>query len=158
MNHSKHFSDQLTELAPFAGCSCHELRRIDRLTTQVSVPHGTVLAKQGRPARQYVVVVDGTAHEVLDGRRVATLGRGDDFGGLGLAVDATHPATVVAETPMVLLVMNQVEFRSAYDDVHALRRHVDDEAARIVTRWDLAKFLSSGALQSQPALRDRVAR
>ena len=122
-------------LEPFARCTRKELKLIDRLTTDVTVPAGKVLARRGAVGREYVVIVDGAASAVIEGRVVARLGTGDDFGGTSIACSLRHSATIVAETPMTLRVMSAPEFRAAYDTIPSLQFHVDGELARRAGSW-----------------------
>ena len=83
-----------------------------RLTDEVDVAAGTELTRQGGYAREFFVVVSGTADVHRDGERVGRLGPGDFFGEVGLF----HPrwergATVVARSPMSLLVLGRHQFR-----------------------------------------------
>ena len=45
----------------FAGCSRNELRDIARLGTPVGVDDGTYLTREGKPGREFFLVMDGTA-------------------------------------------------------------------------------------------------
>lgn len=135
MKHATSPARELAGLAPFSECADPELHHLDHLSCPVTVPPGTILARQGGAAREYVVIVDGRADELLDGRPVSVLGRGDDFGGRGLLQRSPHRSTIVAGTPMQLQVMSSREFRSAYDTVPSLQHHVDDEVARVASRW-----------------------
>ena len=52
---------ELRQLPPFAHLSKQELRLLERLRTNISVPPGTVLARQGHPCLEFGIVVEGTA-------------------------------------------------------------------------------------------------
>jgi CRP/FNR family transcriptional regulator, cyclic AMP receptor protein len=56
------------------------------------------------------------------GRKVATLGPGTAFGELALLDRAPRNATVVAETPMELVVLGQREFAGILDEVPGFAR------------------------------------
>jgi CRP-like cAMP-binding protein len=122
-------------LEPFARCTRKELALIESLSTELTVPAGKVLARRGAIGREYVVIVDGSAAAVIEGRVVEHLGAGDDFGGSPIACSLQHAATIVAETPMTVRVMSVPEFRTAYDSVPSLQFHVDGELARRAERW-----------------------
>ena len=66
----------------------------------------------GEYAREFFVIREGTAGVMRDGERLATLGSGDFFGEIGLLESGWRTATVVAETPMKLLVMAPQEFKT----------------------------------------------
>jgi CRP-like cAMP-binding protein len=56
------------------------------------------------------------------GRKVATLGPGSAFGELALLDRAPRNASVVAETPMELVVLGQREFAGILDEVPGFAR------------------------------------
>ena len=83
-----------------------------RLADEVAVPAGHELTRQGGHAREFFVVVSGTADVHRDGERVGRLGPGDFFGEVGLlGPRRERSATVVATSPMRLLVMARRQFR-----------------------------------------------
>src|SRR5437016_4294093 len=61
---------------------------------------GHRITLQGLRGSDFFVVTDGTASVVVDGTRVAALGRGDFFGEVGVMSDGIRTATVEAETPL----------------------------------------------------------
>ena len=83
-----------------------------RLADEVGVSAGTELTRQGGYAQEFFVVVSGTADVHRDGERVGGLGPGDFFGEVGLLGPRwERTATVVATSPMRLLVIARRQFR-----------------------------------------------
>jgi CRP/FNR family cyclic AMP-dependent transcriptional regulator len=83
-----------------------------RLADEVAVPARHELTRQGGYAREFFVVMSGTADVHRDGERVGRLGPGDFFGEVGLLGPRwERSATVVATSPMRLLVMARRQFR-----------------------------------------------
>ena len=83
-----------------------------RLADEVEVPSGAELTREGGHAREFFVVVSGTADVHRDDERVGRLGPGDFFGEVGLlGPRSERSATVVATSPMRLLVMARRQFR-----------------------------------------------
>jgi CRP/FNR family transcriptional regulator, cyclic AMP receptor protein len=79
---------------------------------EVEVPAGCRLTTQDGYAQEFFVVVSGTADVFRDGERVGALDHGDFFGEVGLlGAGWTRTATVVATSPMRLLVLARREFR-----------------------------------------------
>jgi CRP-like cAMP-binding protein len=102
---------ELQGIALFSKLSKKELEQVARWTDEIEVPAGTQLAKEGSFAHEFFVIEDGSA-EVLQGdERIAELGPGDFFGEIGLLESERRTASVVAETPLRLIVMFQREFR-----------------------------------------------
>ena len=124
----------LPELALFKGCSPRQLRELSTLCTPVNVRAGRVLCRQGEPAQQCFVVVDGRADVFVDGALVAGIEAGELAGELALlAAGGRRTATVVAATDMRLLALSRREFtnlKSASPTV--LHRVLRDATRRLV--------------------------
>ena len=86
---------------------------VARLADDVGVAAGSELTRQGGYAQEFFVVVSGTADVFRDGERVGALAPGDFFGEVGLlaAHSWERTATVVATSPMRLLVLARRQFR-----------------------------------------------
>ena len=101
----------LERIEAFAGLSKDELAKLARWTFELEVPAGEELTKEGRLAHEFFVIEDGAAEVRQNGERIAELGAGDFFGEIGLLETERRTATVVATTPMRLIVMFQREFK-----------------------------------------------
>jgi CRP-like cAMP-binding protein len=111
----------------FASCSRAELSEVSAVAHEIDVPAGEVLAVQGVPGRDFVVVVDGTAEVRQDERVVATIGPGEFFGEIALVRRTPRTATVVATSELHALVIDAFEFEAlmgASPDLHAKVLHV----------------------------------
>jgi CRP-like cAMP-binding protein len=103
--------DTIKTIPLFASVPKRRYEEIAGLADEVVVPAGLELTTQGGYALEFFVVVDGTADVFRDGERVGTLGPGDFFGEVGLLETAwLRTATVVATSPMRLLVADRGEF------------------------------------------------
>jgi CRP/FNR family transcriptional regulator, cyclic AMP receptor protein len=69
-----------------------------------------VLTTQGGRGRQAFVVVDGHARVLVDMEPVAAAGPGDIVGEMAMLDNGPRSATVVADTPMCLLVIGPQTF------------------------------------------------
>ena len=114
----------LAELPLFAQCSRKELVRIARLGAQVDVRAGEIICREGNPGRDCYVIVEGRATASIDGRTVATLGRGAVLGEIALLDGGPRTATVVADTPIRLYVFDPSEFESMLAHVPSVARKV----------------------------------
>jgi CRP/FNR family transcriptional regulator, cyclic AMP receptor protein len=83
-----------------------------------------VLAEQGQFAYEFFVIEQGTAEVTKDGRVLAQLGPDDFFGEIGLVESERRTATVVAKSPMELIVIFGPNFRR-------LERELPELAAQI---------------------------
>lgn len=114
----------LRNVPMFKGCSPAQLRVIDRLVTEIRVPAGRELIRQGERGLDFAIVIEGQADVVRDGDRVARLGPGTFFGELALMGEGERTATVVASTPMRLYVLHRVEFDRLLEFVPSIRDQV----------------------------------
>jgi CRP-like cAMP-binding protein len=126
---------ELRQLPPFAHLSKQEVRLLDRLRTNIPVPPGAVLARQGHLCQEFGIVVEGTARVTRDGREIALLESGQHFGEIGIVRAVPNPVTIVACTAVTLEVMSVGEFRSAYATMPALRDHIDVQIDRRIATW-----------------------
>ncbi|HWE65578.1 MAG TPA: cyclic nucleotide-binding domain-containing protein [Acidimicrobiales bacterium] len=102
----------LGEVPLFSSCSLSELRAIARLGTQIGAEKGAMLTRQGKPGREFFLILEGTATCKVGRRLVARFATGDYFGEMALLSGGYRSATVEAVTPMELLVLDAREFRS----------------------------------------------
>ena len=97
----------LRSLDALTGLPASELDAVDRLLSEVSVPAGRVLARQGERGLDFALVLDGTAAVTRSGAEIATLTPGTFFGEMALMGNGARTATVTAESDMRLLVANR---------------------------------------------------
>jgi CRP/FNR family transcriptional regulator, cyclic AMP receptor protein len=94
----------------FSAIGKKQLRRLAKQFTARTVDAGEVLTVQGEYGREFSAVVSGTARCEVDGSAVSTFGPGDCFGELALLAGGPRIATITAETPMELLVLDRSDF------------------------------------------------
>jgi CRP-like cAMP-binding protein len=116
------FIDHLQNIAMFSACSKRDLQLVARRAEDVHVPAGKVLVNEGETGHEFFVILDGNARVTRHGKRVATIGPGAAFGELALLDKAPRNATVIAETPMELVVLGQREFAGIIDEVPGFAR------------------------------------
>ncbi len=116
--------EALGKIPLFSGFSRRYLNLIARHVDEVRVEKGRLLARQGGLAREGFLVVDGQARADRDGKLIARLGPGDFFGEMSLIDGKPRSATVSAETPMVLLVIEARSFSALLGDAPPLQRKI----------------------------------
>ena len=114
----------LKKVPLFTGLGGRHLDLIARGADEVKVGAGEVLVRQGGLGREFVVILDGSARVERDGKLVARLRRGEFFGEMSLIDRKTRSATVTADTPMVLLVVQTRYFAGLLDTVPGLQRRI----------------------------------
>jgi CRP/FNR family cyclic AMP-dependent transcriptional regulator len=95
----------------FAGCSKAELRELALSADELDLRDGHLLTHEGRPGREFFVLVEGTARVTKDGKKLAELGDGDWFGEIALLTHTPRTATVTATSPVRVLVITDRAFR-----------------------------------------------
>ena len=95
----------------FSNLSKKELAKLAQWADEVVVRTGDRLATEGDFAHEFFVIEEGSAEVTQNGERIAELGPGEFFGEIGLLETERRTASVVATTPMRLIVMFQREFK-----------------------------------------------
>lgn len=122
----------LSSVPLFAACSNKELQHVAKASDELDLPEGKVLCEQGQVGREAFVILEGNALVKRGGRKVATLGPGACVGELALLDHGPRTATVVAETPLKVLVIGPREFSGLLEDVPTIaRKLLQALAARI---------------------------
>ena len=112
----------------FGECSRTELRRIDSLATYLHVPVGTVLIREGGFAKEFIVILSGSARVTCSTPEgsvlVAEVADGDFVGEMALLTGAPSSATVTATTDLEIMVSTVGEFRSILELSPSVARKV----------------------------------
>jgi CRP-like cAMP-binding protein len=116
----------------FAGCSKKELAKIALLADELDLPEAREITRQGASGREFLVIAEGSADVVRNGRVVNKLGPGDFFGEIALVTGQLRTAAVRTRGPARVLVVEARAFRSLMSDVPQIQGKVLRElAARI---------------------------
>ena len=95
----------------FSGCSRAELREVALSADELDLPDGHVLTREGKPGREFFVLVEGIVEVTRDGKKLADLSAGDWFGEIALLTYKPRTATVTATSPVRVLVVTDRAFR-----------------------------------------------
>ena len=116
--------DLLKNVPLFAGCSKAELRELALIADEVDLRKGAALTREGRPAHEFVVIVEGTARVTRAGRKLADLGAGDWVGEIALLTKSLRTATVTTTSPVRALVITDRAFRRVVDAMPSIAMKV----------------------------------
>ena len=116
------YVDHLAQLPLFSTCSKKDLRLVASKATPLDIPAGRTIIEEGSPGKEFFVIDEGTAIVKRNGRKVATLGRGQAFGELSLLDGGPRTATVIADTDLSVLILTRPEFAGLLDEVPGLSR------------------------------------
>jgi CRP/FNR family transcriptional regulator, cyclic AMP receptor protein len=115
---------RLSAISFFAGLDPSELDAIAATVSELETPEGDGVATQGEFGHAVYAIESGTVDVVVDGEVVRSLGPGDVFGEIAVLSSGRRTATVVATSPLKLLML----FKR---DIWALERSAPEAAARL---------------------------
>ena len=116
---------ELIRRAPlFANLSKRELHQIAGLADEIDLQEGKELTREGKPGREFFVIVEGDAEVRQGERRINNLGAGDFFGEIALLTQAPRTATVRATSPVRALVITERSFKRVLADSPQVQRKV----------------------------------
>jgi len=110
----------LKKVPLFAGCSKAELRELAMVADELDLREGRTLVREGRPGREFFILLDGSVRVSRDGRKLSDLGAGDWFGEIALLTDTPRTATVAATSPIRVLVITDRSFRRVVERMPAI--------------------------------------
>jgi len=108
----------------FSACNDKELGKIASLVDEVDVEAGRVLTEEGAAGSEVFIIADGQATASIGKKKVATLGPGAFFGEMSILDHGPRTATIVADAPMHLLVLEPRAFITLLDDVPPVARKI----------------------------------
>jgi CRP-like cAMP-binding protein len=114
----------------FDGLSKKERRRVSRLSSKVTFPAGTTLAREGASGSEMFVVVDGVVDVYRSGELVASRGPGSPVGETALLEQQPRNATLVTKTRVTALVSHQQEFDALVEAVPLVSERLRTIAAQ----------------------------
>jgi CRP-like cAMP-binding protein len=115
------FQMYLGQVPMFQDCTEEELSAVAYLASPRALEGGTAVVREGEKGNEFFLLMMGTATVSRQGREVADLKPGDYFGELALFDPAPRDATVTADVPLTVAVLERDRFRTALDSVPALR-------------------------------------
>ncbi|MGH7368590.1 MAG: Crp/Fnr family transcriptional regulator [Candidatus Rokuibacteriota bacterium] len=112
--------ERLKEVPLFEGCSQRQLRSVARIARVFDVAADTVLTRAGEPGDEFFLIIDGTARVEVSVEKQVLLHPGEFFGEMSLLDGGPRSATVVANTPVRLLVISRRHFSALLKEVPGL--------------------------------------
>ena len=123
-------ASRLKSISLFAPFSDDELKVIATFAQEESVSEGEVLVREGDWAYELMAIEEGTARVERGGEHIADLKAGDFFGEVGVLESERRTASVIASSPMRLIVLTRWEIKRLEkqlpEAVEQLRRTVEE--------------------------------
>lgn len=112
---------QIAEVALFREAPAKDIAWLAKVADALDVGAGSTLALEGKPVREFIVVIDGVASG-SNGSADVVFRPGSCIGHVGLLDHSAHPLTVTARTSMRLLVFEARAFRGMLERIPAAAR------------------------------------
>ncbi len=117
-------ADRLKKVRVFADLDATATSVIAQLASEVSVPAGKELVREGDFSYELLAIEEGTAEVTRGGRHVADIGPGDVVGEVGVVEREPRNATVTATSPMLLVTLDRWDVKRLGKQSPALRDHL----------------------------------
>ena len=124
----------LKKVPLFTDCSKTELRALAKTADELDLREGTVMTREGRPGREFFVLVDGSALVTKKGQKVAELKGGDWFGEIALLTDTPRTATVTATSAVDVLVITDRRFKTVVETMPSIALKVLSSVSERLTQ------------------------
>jgi CRP-like cAMP-binding protein len=112
--------DLLKSVPLFAGCTKSELKQLASSTDEVDLREGYVLMREGRPGREFFVMIDGNVRVTANDKKIADLSGGDWFGEIALLTKVPRTATITATSDVRALVLTDRSFRRVVETMPSI--------------------------------------
>ncbi|HEX3278845.1 MAG TPA: cyclic nucleotide-binding domain-containing protein [Thermoleophilaceae bacterium] len=125
--------DRVKSIPLFGGLNRKECKALAPRADEVDLAQGKTLVRQGEWAYEFFAIEEGTVEVRRGEQLLAELGPGDFFGEMGLMADTRRNATVMATTPVKVVVMTAQAFRQTareHPEVAAKIRTAIEERCR----------------------------
>ena len=99
----------MRDIAFFSGFDETQRQQIAGACRELTIDEGTTLTEEGEFAYAMFAVIEGTADVARNGQHIRALGPGDVFGEIAVFFGGQRTATVVATSPMRLVMLFNAE-------------------------------------------------
>jgi CRP-like cAMP-binding protein len=116
----------------FSALSPAARRAVAPYAEEIELAEGTQLTGEGKRGYLFFVIKSGTAKVLQDEREIRELREGDFFGEIALLETSERTASVIARTPMQLVVLTESAFKRLLETDTAAARECE---AAMRERW-----------------------
>jgi voltage-gated potassium channel len=116
--------DELRKVPLFSGLGRKSLAEIARIADMVELPAGEVLVKEGSLGFDFIFILESQSKAEECGKLIGRLAQNDFFGEVSLVAHRPGPATITAETPVKLLVVEPGYFDDLLEQVPGLWKEI----------------------------------
>ena len=116
--------DRLKATPLFEGLNRKERQALAPRADEVDLAEGRAIVREGEWAYEFFAIESGTAEVRRGEQLLAELGPGDFFGEMGLVEDTRRNATVIATSPVTVIVMTAQAFRQTARELPDVARKI----------------------------------
>ncbi len=116
--------DRLKATPLFEGLNRKERHALAPRADEVDLEEGRAIVREGEWAYEFFAIESGTAEVRRGEQLLAELGPGDYFGEMGLVEDTRRNATVIATSPVTVIVMTAQAFRQTAREMPEVARKI----------------------------------
>ena len=120
----------------FEGLSKRHLKKVADIAELANFMQGASIVKEGATGDSFYVALIGEAKVTVKGRTVHRILPGDHFGEISLLDGGERTATVTAETPMTLLMIQRKNFLKELEREPDVAVSLLESLARMIRRVD----------------------
>jgi cAMP-dependent protein kinase regulator len=120
---------RLKKIPVFSDLDDAALRTISLLASEVSVPEGKELVREGDYSYDLLAIEEGTAKVEREGQKIAELGPGDVIGEVGVLERGQRNATVIATSPMMLITLDRWDVKKLVKQAPDAIKHLRELVA-----------------------------
>lgn len=120
----------------FEGLSNRHLKKVAAMAEMANFMQGAAIVKEGAPGDSFYVALVGEAKVTVKGKTVHRILPGDHFGEISLLDGGERTATVKAETPMTLLMIQRKNFLKELEQEPDVAVSLLEGLARMIRRVD----------------------
>jgi CRP-like cAMP-binding protein len=120
----------------FADCSRRELKQLCRAAAVEHRAKGATLVTQGEPGAQAFVILQGSCRVLRNGRKVGDIEAGGVVGELSMLCRGPRNATVIAETPLEVAILERRDFLKMLESSPSITRKLLERLAARVQELD----------------------
>ena len=106
------------------------ITRLEEVSEVLEVPADSVLARTGAAGNDFFLILDGHARVEVSPRKRSRLGPGQYFGEMSLLDGGPRSASVVAETPLRMLVIKRRDFTTLLNEAPELTQSILETLSR----------------------------
>jgi len=128
-------AERLAKIGALSDLSTGQRRELARLVDEVTAEAGELLMRQGDPGYDFLMLEEGSAEVIKDGKRINVMGPGDFFGELAVLADGVpRTASVVATSDLRAIILTAHFMREMRARMPSVGEHIDRVAAERIER------------------------